>query len=401
MKINKKIVKSLVCLSIFFECFMVNICIADTFSTISDDVVGLIQDETSYVEIGPFSLTHHDDEIISPKSVSIHPHQSKMYINALEVGKTLVYSTKTYQKLKTIDHRFEEHFNLKLGDQFYGKPVEGWFSHDGRYYWVTYYRWSDDINAMGNSGFALIDTETDEIIKAFPTGNIPKFITANAENTLLAVTLWGENKVELYDIRNIKHIRLINRIAVGPKVIAEPGSNRDNSCGMCLRGTAFIPNTRLLAVAQMGTGGGIWLLDTVNMKVLRGLRHTPATPRHLQVYKDWLYFSANVSGTVGRILIKELERAAKDDRFDPKIESKKFGEGARTIKIFKDRVFAALNYSQKIAVSNLDFSDLKTLIAPAFPVGLDVNEHILAVTSQGRGGEGGHRVWIYNYNALP
>ncbi len=357
--------------------------------------------QESYVEISPFSSKHQDEEMISPKSISIHPHKNKMYINALEAGKTLVYSNKTFEKLKTIDHSFGDHNSLKPGIRFFGKPVEGWFTHDGRYYWVTYYRWSDDANAMNNSGFALIDTETDQIVRAFPTGNIPKFITANTASSLLAVTLWGENKVEIYDISEVANTHLVSSIALGSKVIAEPGSNRDNTCGMCLRGTAFIPHSNLLAVAQMGSGGGIWLIDTNTMKVVRGLRKTPATPRHLQVYEDWLYFSANASGMVGRILISDLERAAKDDKFEPTIEAKKFGEGARTIKIFKNHIFAALNHSQKVAISNLDFTGIRTLPAPAFPVGLDVDENILAVTSQGRGGEGGHRVWIYNYNALP
>lgn len=357
--------------------------------------------QENYIEISPFSQKHQDEEMISPKSINIHPYKNKMYINALEAGKTLVYSNRTFEKLKTIDHSFSDHTSLKAGTRFFGKPVEGWFTHDGRYYWVTYYRWSDDANAMNNSGFALIDTDTDQIVRAFPTGNIPKFITANAESTLLSVTLWGENKVELYDISDVANTHLISTIALGPKVVAEAGSNRDNTCGMCLRGTAFIPNSNLLAVAQMGSGGGIWLIDSSTMKVMRGLRKTPATPRHLQVYEDWLYFSANASGMVGRILISDLERAAKDDKFEPIIESKKFGEGARTIKIFKNHIFAALNHSQKVAISNLDFTGMRTLPAPAFPVGLDVDENILAVTSQGRGGEGGHRVWIYNYNALP
>lgn len=367
----------------------------------SVETLNEINNQPSHIEISPFSGKHQDEEMISPKSIGIHPHQDKMYINALEAGKTLVYSSKTFEKLKTIDHSFNDHSKLKAGSRFFGKPVEGWFTHDGRYYWVTYYRWSDDEYAMSNSGFALIDTETDQIVRAFPTGNIPKFITANSDSTLLSVTLWGENKVELYDISDVNNTHLLGSIALGPKVVAEVGSNRDNTCGMCLRGTAFIPNSNLLAVAQMGSGGGIWLIDTRTMKVLRGLRKTPATPRHLQVYEDWLYFSANASGMVGRILISELERAAKDERFEPVIQAKKFGEGARTIKIFKNHVFAALNYSQKVAISNLDFSDIRTLVAPAFPVGLDIDENILAVTSQGRGGEGGHRVWIYNYNALP
>lgn len=348
-----------------------------------------------FIEISPFSNTHNDEELISPKSVCIHPTEKKMYINALEAGKTLVYSTDKLEKIKTISHSFSSHQDPKPGTLFFGKPVECQFTHHGKYLWTTYYRWSDDPNAIGPSGFSIVDTSSNEIVKVFPTGNIPKFITSNDNDTLLAVTLWGENKIELYDIHEPLNTRLIASIPLGPKVFAEPGSNRDQTCGLCLRGTAFIPNTDFIAVAQMGSGGGIWLVNYQTHKPVRLIKNLPPTPRHLEFYQNWLYLSSNVSGTISKISLEDLMHAASDAAFEPKIESKRIGEGARTIKIFNGKIYVALNQSLKLAISSLDFKDINYLDAPAYPVGLDVNDQIIVITSQGRNNQGGHRVRIY------
>lgn len=350
-------------------------------------------------ELGPYSATHRDAEIVSPKSVMFHPNGKKFYINALEAGKTLVYDARTLAKLDTISHTYSNHGELlpvvSAGKGFYGKPVEGWFTHEGRYLWVTYYRWSDDASATRASGFAVIDTSTDKIVRAYPTGNIPKFVTSNADSTELAVTLWGENRIELYDIHDPARAVKTADIAVGPKVSAAPGSDRDATCGMCLRGTAYIPGTSWIAVARMSAGGGLSIVDAQTRKVIVDWPHMPATPRHLQVSGDSLYMSANVSGTVARISLPELKRAVADHRA-PAVQSRKIGAGARTLKVVDGQVYVALNESRKVAVLPLDLSAVKYLDAPAFPVGLDVHAGRLIVTSQGHHGQGGHRVWVYD-----
>ena len=115
--------------------------------------------------------------------------------------------------------------------------------------------------------------------------------------------------------------------------------------------------------------------------------------------KDWLYMTANVSGTVARIRLSDLLASVNSPGMVPKVESKKIGAGARTLKVVNDQVYVALNTSKQIAIMNLDFSGVHYLAAPAFPVGLDVDGQSLAVTSQGRQGVGGHRVWVFDAKA--
>lgn len=356
--------------------------------------------QSKQFELGPYSSSHRDADLVSPKSALFHPTLPKLYINALEAGKTVVYSTETFSKLKAVEHKFADHQTLGPGTRFYGKPVEGWFTHEGRYLWVTYYRFSDDPHSSRASGFSVIDTRTDQIVKTYPTGNIPKFVTANESGTVLAVTLWGENKVEFHDVKDPLNAKLVKTVAVGGPVRAAVGFDRDKTCGLCLRGTAFLPKSDLVVVARMG-GGGLALIDSAKGAVVRNLFNVPATPRYLQVYADYLYLSANASGTVARIKITDLVRAASEPSYLPPVQSRKVGAGARTLKVADDKVYVSLNLSKKVLSMNLDFSDIREVDAPAFPVGLDVKDDTLVVTSQGRQGVGGHRVAVYQLETNP
>ena len=48
----------------------------------------------------------HDAEILSPKSARFNAEGTKVYVNSLEAGKTLVYEWPSLRKLRTIVHRF-------------------------------------------------------------------------------------------------------------------------------------------------------------------------------------------------------------------------------------------------------------------------------------------------------
>jgi hypothetical protein len=87
--------KKLLQLLLFLLAGLANFAQADAFA----ETLYEINNQPSHIEISPFSGKHQDEEMISPKSIGIHPHQNKIYINALEAGKTLVYSSKTFEKL--------------------------------------------------------------------------------------------------------------------------------------------------------------------------------------------------------------------------------------------------------------------------------------------------------------
>ena len=150
-----------------------------------------------------------DPEIYSPKSANIHPNGKKFYINALEGCATIAYDMETHKKLKVIRHKFTEAdtplFSTPCGlfpfrfykhnlNTFEGKPVEGAFSHGGRYFWVPFYRRTFDLNAQEPSAMAIIDTEIDSTILVMETGPLPKMVCASHDGKYMVVSHWGDTE---------------------------------------------------------------------------------------------------------------------------------------------------------------------------------------------------------------
>ena len=230
-----------------------------------------------------------DRDVRSPKSVNIHPNGTKYYVNSLESGKTVVYESGTNTKLKVIEHEFTEadsllwakpsglfpftHYQEDL-NTFRGKPVESAFSHEGRYLWVPYYRRSYDINAQDPSAVAIIDTETDSIVRLMETGPLPKMVAVSGDNCYVAITHWGNNTVGIINIHGdspddwyyedcvtVQYKLKLNYSLNTPV-------NRDINSGLCLRGTVFTPDGRYLLVGCMAGKGGIAVIDLSDFTTL-------------------------------------------------------------------------------------------------------------------------------------
>ena len=228
-----------------------------------------------------------DTDVRSPKSVNIHPKGAKYYVNSLEACKTVVYEAGSNNKLKVILHKFSEadsalwskpsglfeftHYKKNLNN-FMGKPVESAFSHEGRYLWIPYYRRSYDINAQDPSAVAIIDTETDSIIRLMETGPLPKMIAVSPDNRYVAITHWGNTTVGIIDIMSDSPEKwhYVSCIEVGKKLTLNfsltHSVDRDVNSGLCLRGTVFTKDSRYLLVGCMGGNGGIAVIDVPNAK---------------------------------------------------------------------------------------------------------------------------------------
>ena len=366
-----------------------------------------------------------DTDVRSPKSVNIHPNGSKYYVNSLEAGKTVVYEANTNNKLKVIHHRFTEadsalwsepsglfeftHYKKNLNN-FFGKPVESAFSHGGRYLWVPYYRRSYDINAQDPSAVAIIDTETDSIIRLMETGPLPKMIAVSPDNRYVAITHWGNNTVGIIDIMSDapEKWHYVSCIEVGKKLtlnfsLTTP-VDRDVNSGLCLRGTVFTKDNRYLLVGCMGGGGGIAVIDVPKAKYLGTVHGMMTNLRHLVIRGGYLYLSINKFGYVQRIPLKDFMRVATQMENKKATingwENCKVGSGTRTIEITPNGryIVAACNSSSCLSV--VDTKTMKTIAtipADSFPVGLDISKDgkYVYTTSQGHSGHGGNCVDIY------
>lgn len=366
-----------------------------------------------------------DVDVRSPKSVNIHPDGTKYYVNSLEGGKTVVYETGTNAKLKVIQHRFTEADSLLWSDPsglfefthytknlntFWGKPVESAFSHNGRYLWVPYYRRSYDINAQDPSAVAVIDTETDSIVRLMETGPLPKMIAVSDDGCYVAITHWGNNTVGIIDIFSdspedwfyVDCVTVQRKLTLNYSLTTTV--NRDIGSGLCLRGTVFTPDGRYLLVGCMGGKGGIAVIDLDDFTYRGHVYGMKTNLRHLVIRNEYLYLSINKEGYIQRVPLKVFYDAI-DSMEDGVVtlkdwENCKVAAGARTIDITPDGryVVAACNFSSRLVVVDTEtFQEVARIKADSYPVGLDISDdgHYIYTTSQGRDGKGGNCVDIY------
>lgn len=373
---------------------------------------------------------HFDRSINSPKSVNYLPAKGKFYVQSLEGHETVVYDLASLKKIKVIPHEFTvanqslfkdgeySAFDYKFQYRnasfniFKGKPVESTFSHNGKYLWVTYYRRSYDANAQNPSAVAIIDTDTDEIVRVMPSGTLPKMIATSPDNNFVAVTHWGDNTVAIIDISSddpfefkyLYHLTVEKRLSLafaqGEKI------DRDAQCGYCLRGTVFTPDSKYLLVGRMG-GGGIAVFDVENKYQYLGVTYTQYNNiRHLVISGDYLLVSTNANGYVQKIrwadLIQDrVNNAGTATRLIDGWQNCYVGPGVRTISASSDGkyIFACVNESSKIvAVDAATMKIVSEIAADSFPVGMEItdNNDFLFVTAQGKANAGGgHSVMVY------
>ncbi|PLX25171.1 MAG: peptidoglycan-binding protein [Salinivirgaceae bacterium] len=372
---------------------------------------------------------HFDKSVYSPKSVQILEKKDKFYVNSLEGFSTGVYKLSEMKQSKVIHHHFNaQNANLFLDtfafdyqfttkkssyNIFKGKPVEGCFTHNGKYLWVTYYRRSFDRNAIDPSAVAIIDTDKDEIVRVMPTGVLPKMIAASPDNKYVAVTHWGDNTIGLInidsenpaDFKYVKHLIVNKRIF--PDYSSDKKVDRDHGCGYCLRGTVFTPDSKFLLVARMG-GGGIAVFDVEQKKYIKTVFGMHRNLRHLVISNNFIYTGTNVAGFIDKVNLDEFiefvlhgEGSTLDTW-----ESVYIGVGVRTVVTSTDGkyIFGAVNNMSKVVVVRTrDMKKIAEIDADSFPVGMDINDSgdKLIVTSQGKSKYGGgNSVMVFDVEYL-
>lgn len=368
----------------------------------------------------PLPVNIRDLEINSPKSVRFSADSKKIYINSLEGGQTLTYSWPGLKKGKTITHSFgPQNASLFRGERtvfdypffqqrtdpntFRGKPVESELSHDGRYLWVTYYRRDYDASAQSPSAVAIIDTRTDEIVRVMPTGPIPKYVVASPDGKYVAIIHWGDNTIGLIDTGSgdPRAFRYVAHLAVEGKMSqsGKQGTDRDVTCGYCLRGAVFTNDGQYLLVARMG-GGGIAGFHIPSKTYLGSIMNMKSTPRHLVLSPNGktLYMSANISGFISSTstaeVIRHLEQASGRRVSGPPWKSASVGSGARTVDISSDGqlLFVAVNHSAEVVVLHAPtLKILSRVKVDPYAVGLALapDNSAVIVTAQGRKDQGG------------
>ena len=392
----------------------------------------------------PTETATADKDINSPKSVNMHPNATKYYVNSLEGATTIVYDFKTNEKMKVIRHDFTNADTVLLGKNFqpfykfthylpnakhpaspfggwgafYGKPVESCFTHGGKYLWVPYYRRDYDINAQDPSAVAIIDTETDRIIRLMDTGPLPKMIATSPDGKLVAITQWGDNTVGIINIESenpfdwhYTYLAVIDqKLKLNFSMTKQV--DRDDDSGYCLRGTAFTPDNHYLLVGCMAGNNGIAVVDLEKMEYLGRVMGNMYNLRHLLIRDGYVYLSINRDGYIQRMpltqflaAIPALKASSTKTTTLSGWENCKVGNGARTIEFSPDGryIYAACNASSTLYVVDAKkFEVVTSMSIDSYPVGLEVslNGKYVFTTSQGRSNGGGNCVDIFEVNIL-
>lgn len=374
--------------------------------------------------LGYGSGEYFDAAIASPKSVSFSADGKKFYVNSLEGCRTVVYDSRTLEKLSVIDYNYTAgqgglwapasgyypftHYPGGEKRAFRGKPVESTLTPDGRYLFVPFYRRTFDINAQDPSAMAVIDTRTDRVVRLFETGPIPKMVRVSGDGRLLAITHWGDNTVGFLDIsapdvrqwRHLKPVVVDHRHPLNYSLTE--ARDRDTGSGYSLRGTLFLPGDSLLLVS--GMGGAVAVIDVRRMQWLGWIQALFGV-RHIVQGKDRVFFSQAAQGKVLSLptdsIVAAVGRVRQVRQFRVGgLKSVKVGGSARTIELSPSGrfLFAACNRSSELYVIATGSMEVLA-VAPvdSYPVGLDVSPDgsMVVVTSQGRKGFGGNAVNIF------
>ncbi len=369
-----------------------------------------------------------DTDIFSPKSVTFSHDGNRFYVNSLEGCKTVIYDTRTLEKLGVIEYKFESgkgplwtppsgyykfrHYPDGENRKFRGKPVESAWSHNGRYLWVPFYRRTFDINAQDPSAIAIIDAHDNQIIRMMETGPLPKMVAASNDGKLMAVTHWGDNTVGLIDIssNNPSEWHHLSPIAIGRQVVPDypldKTVNRDANSGYLLRGTLFTPDNRYLLVS--GMAGPLGVIDVKSHRYVGSVQSLYGI-RHLAINNGFVYGSKNYAGAVIKVpldsLVSKIDKAVAEGSKiigNPNgIVECKVGGGARTLEVSPDGKYIFVACNSGNALYAVDAATMKVadhIRVDSYPVGLAISKdgRRAVVTSQGRKGFGGNAVNIFD-----
>jgi YVTN family beta-propeller protein len=294
---------------------------------------------------------------ISPKSVRSSGDGVVSAHNMMYHHSVTIYDAKSFELIKTIpDSVSLKTFGYsKSASNFKGAPVEGSYSPDGKYLYVTNYAmYGPGYNKEGHdtcspaSGFDSsfvyrINRSNYEIDAVYPVGSVPKVVEVTPDNKYILVTNWCSYTLTAISVDTQKVVKSIK-------------------IGRYPRGIAVSKDSKKAYIAEMG-GNRIHVINLEDFTVT----YIPigSNPRAIVLSPDnsMLYATMNLSGRV----------ASWDLVANKAGKTVKTGNAARSLAISSDGTALFVVNFNSDTISKLRASDMKlmqTLNACNEPIGI-------------------------------
>jgi len=294
---------------------------------------------------------------ISPKSVRSSGDGIISAHNMMYNHSVTIYDSKTFELIKTIpDSVSLKNFGFsKSISNFKGAPVEGSYSPDGKYLYVTNYAmYGPGFKKEGHdtcspaSGYDTsfvyrINRSNYEIDAVYPVGSVPKVVEVTPDNKYVLVTNWCSYTLTVISINTQKVVKTIK-------------------IGRYPRGIAVSKDSKKAYVAEMG-GSKIHVINLEDFSI----SYIPigSNPRAVVLSPDnsMLYVTMNLSGRV----------ASWDLVHNKAGKTVKTGNAARSLAISSDGTALFVVNFNSDTISKVRTSDMKllqTLNACNEPIGI-------------------------------
>ena len=282
---------------------------------------------------------------ISPKSVRSSGDGVVSAHNMMYRHSITIYDAKTFELLKTVPDSvsLKSYGFAKSSSIYKGSPVEGTFSPDGKFLYVSNYAmYGPGYNKEGHdtcspaSGYDKsfvyrINRSNYEIDAIYPVGSVPKVVEATPDNKYVLAANWCSYTVSVISVAAQKVVKNIK-------------------IGRYPRGIAISNDSKLAYVAEMG-GNRIHVINLEDFSVT----YIPigSNPRAIVLSPDntKMYVTMNLSGKV----------ASWDLVANKAGKSVKTGEAARSLAISSDGTTMFVVNFKSNTMSKVRTSDMKVL----------------------------------------
>ena len=280
---------------------------------------------------------------ISPKSVRSSGTGLVSAHNMMYNHSVTIYDAQTFELVATVPDSVQlSHYGYSQSTAtFKGAPVEGAYSPDGKYLYVTNYamygpgynREGHDTcspNSKYDSSFLYrINLSTYQIDNIYPVGTVPKVVEVTPDNKYILVTNWSSYDLKVISVDMQKVVKTI-KIGAYPRgitvskdsrfaYIAEMGGNRIHVLNLTTFTQTYIPiglnpravvlspdNSMLYATLNLSGRVAAWNLTT---KKMSAVITTGKAARSLAISSDGsaLFVVNFESGTVSKVRARDMK----------------------------------------------------------------------------------------------